>query len=266
MTATRILPLLGGCNFRDFGGYPAADGAAVRWGRLYRSGVLSRLTAGDLDTINGLGLRMVCDLRRTDERAHNPNPDFGTAVTTLSWQTETETSPLRNERFISADSRETARAAMHEMYVRLPFVLRPRLRGVFEGLQKSCPEAGAFIVHCSAGKDRTGIAVALILTALGVPRDVVIEDYALTNTAVDLRQQLLGQGATGAGMAVTAAPVLALSEPAREAILAANPDYIVASLDAIDARHGSVLAYLDAELGVDLVAIERLRESLLTTA
>jgi len=263
MTSTRILPLSGGCNFRDFGGYPAADGSMVRWGRLYRSGVLSRLTDDDLGAIARLDLRVVCDLRRTGERRHDPSRAFGAGVTTLAWETGVETSPIRNERFAQARSPEQAQAAMCEMYRRLPFVLRPRLQGVFEGLQR-CLEDGAFVVHCTAGKDRTGIAVALILTALGVSRDAVIEDYVLTNTAVNLEQRLRGRHATGVGVAVTSAPILALSEFARAAVLDANPDYIAAGLEAIEARHGSVTAYLEAELGIDAAQVEQLRQTLLT--
>jgi protein-tyrosine phosphatase len=262
MSRTRALTLAGGCNFRDFGGYPTTDGRAVQWGRLYRSGVLSGLTPQDLQAVAGLGLRVVCDLRRTDERLHNPNPEFGTNVTTLSWDTGVETSPLRDRQFAQSQSMAAARAAMREMYRRLPFVLGPRLRGVFAAMQR-CRQGDAVVVHCSAGKDRTGIAVALIQLALGVPRESVIADYVLTNTTVDLRRQLLRSGATGAGMTVTAAPILALSAAARDAILDADAAYLAASLDAIEARHRSVQVYLESELGVDEAAVTRLQDTFL---
>jgi protein-tyrosine phosphatase len=264
MCKTRSLPLAGGCNFRDFGGYSTTDGRAVHWGRLYRSGILSALTAADLQSLAGLDVRVVCDLRRTDERRHNPNPALGASVTTLSWDTGVETSPLRNERFAQSKSVHEARAAMCEMYRNLPFVLVPRLRGVFAGLQR-CEHGGAFVVHCSAGKDRTGLAAALILLALGVPRETVVDDYVLTNTAVNLRRQLRGSGTTGVGMAVTAAPILALSEAAREAILEANAAYLAASLDAIESRHGSLRDYFQDELAVDQAAVARLQDTFVAT-
>jgi protein-tyrosine phosphatase len=262
MPRTRALTLEGGCNFRDFGGYPTTDGRAVRWGRLYRSGVLSGLTPQDLRTIAELGLRVVCDLRRTEERQQHPNPALGTDVTTLSWDTGVETSPLRDAQFAQSQSLAAARAAMCGMYRRLPFVLGPRLRGVFEALRR-CRHGDAVVVHCSAGKDRTGIAAALIQLALGVPRETVIADYVLTNTAVNLRRQLLRTGATGAGMTVTAAPILALSAAARDAILDADAAYLAASLDAIESRHGSVQVYLESELGVDQAAVTRLQDTFL---
>jgi protein-tyrosine phosphatase len=260
-TRLRTLRLQGACNFRDFGGYPTMDGGTVRWGRLFRSGVLSRLTTADLEAIGRFDVRMVCDLRRSDERDSNPNPDFGPGVVQLHWNTARESSPIRSTGFARSGSRVEARAAMVQMYANLPFVLRSRIAGAFEGLQR-CGE-GAYVVHCSAGKDRTGIVAALILSALGVPRDLVIEDYTLTNTAVDLREQLFGRLGTGIGIAATAEPILALSEPARAAILAADADYILASLGSIEARHGSVAAYLDMEIGVDATAVAKLRASLL---
>ncbi len=88
-------------------------------------------------------------------------------------------------------------AAMLTMYERLPFGLQPRLAGVFAALDHAAP--GAAIVHCTAGKDRTGVAVALVLESLGVRREAIVEDYTLTNTAVDLRSQLLGPGWHGRG-------------------------------------------------------------------
>src|SRR5215203_2363927 len=127
MMQTRLLPLEGGCNFRDCGGYPAAGGMTVRWGRLYRSGVMSRLTDGDLEEISKRNVRVICDLRRTDERALNPNPGFGASVTTLAWDTGVETSPLRDANFARSGNSDEAQAAMLRMYSRLPFVLRPRL-------------------------------------------------------------------------------------------------------------------------------------------
>jgi protein tyrosine/serine phosphatase len=97
-----------------------------------------------------------------------------------------------------------------------------------------------------------------------VRREAIVEDYTLTNTAVDLRCQLLGREGTGAGLAATAEPILALSATAQEAMLAARPEYILASLGAIEARHGSVRQYLLDELALEPALLERLRERLLT--
>lgn len=262
MTPVRILPLVGGCNFRDCGGYETTDGAHVRWGRLYRSGLMARLSAAAAAQVQALGVRAVCDLRRTTERALHPNPPFGIEVRRFEWDSEQESSPIRDRAF--ADSTDVAgvHAAMLAMYQRLPFGLQPRLAGVFAALDHAAE--GAAIVHCTAGKDRTGVAVALVLESLGVRREAIVEDYTLTNTAVDLHAQLLGRDVTGAGLTATAEPILALSAVARDAVLDARPEYILASLGAIESRHGSVRQYLLDELALEPAMLERLRQRLLT--
>lgn len=262
MTPARVLPLVGGCNFRDCGGYETTDGARVRWGRLYRSGLLARLSAAASGQVQALGVRAVCDLRRTAERALHPNPSFGAEVRRFEWDSEQESSPVRDRAFASSNDAAGVHAAMVSMYERLPFSLQPRLAGVFAALDHAAP--GAAIVHCTAGKDRTGVAVALVLESLGVRREAIVEDYTLTNTAVDLRLQLLGQDGAGTGLAATVESILALSATAQEAMLAARPEYILASLGAIEARHGSVRQYLLDELALEPALLERLRERLLT--
>lgn len=262
MTPTRVLPLAGSCNFRDFGGYETTDGARVRWGRLYRSGLMSRLSPAAAAQVQALGVRAVCDLRRTAERMLHPNPSLGAEVRRFEWDTEQESSPIRDRIFAESHDAAAAQAAMRTMYARLPFALQPRLAGVFAALDQA--GQGAAIVHCTAGKDRTGVAVALVLESLGVRRDAVVEDYTLTNTAVDLHAQLLGRDGTGAGLAATAESIRALSATAREAMLAARPEYIKASLEAVEVRHGSVHRYLCDELAIAPELLERLRQRLLT--
>jgi protein-tyrosine phosphatase len=261
MSAPRVLDLTGSCNLRDFGGYPTRTGSRVRRGRLFRSGAMNRLAPQAVRTLQALPLRAVCDLRRTEERRLQPNPDFGPDVRTFEWASTTETSPIRERRFAESASIDEARAAMAAMYRRIPFLLQPRLAGVFEALAQM--DEGAMVVHCSAGKDRTGVAVALVLEALDVPREVVVEDYLLTNTAVDLRRQLLEVHATGAGLAATADSLRALPPLALEAVLDAHPTYVVAALEAIESRHGSVERYLHDELGIDGAALDRARAMLI---
>jgi protein-tyrosine phosphatase len=261
MTPVRVLPLEGGCNFRDCGGYETTDGARVRWGRLYRSGVMARLSPAAAAQVQALGVRSVCDLRRTAERALHPNPPFSAEIRRFEWDSEQESSPIRDRVFADSNDAAGVHQAMLKMYERLPFGLQPRLAGVFAALDHA--GQGATIVHCTAGKDRTGVAVALVLESLGVRRAAIVDDYTLTNTAVNLRAQLLGRGGTGAGLAATAEPILALSPTAQDAMLAARPEYILASLEAIEARHGSVRRYLLNELAIEPAALDRLRERLL---
>jgi protein-tyrosine phosphatase len=261
MFQPRVLDLPGSCNLRDFGGYDAADGRVVRRGRLLRSGVLHKLAPTSVEALRDMGVRAVCDLRRTEERRLHPNPQFGEACRAFEWDTTVESSPIRNRDFAESPSIEAARAAMVRMYERLPFVLQPRLAGAFQAIAHAGD--GATIIHCAAGKDRTGVAVALVLEALGVPREAIVADYAYTNEAVDLAAQLLGEGAHGAGLAVTAAPLLALQPCARLAVLDAHPTYIAAAFASIEARHGSVDRYLVDELELDVALLDELRRRLL---
>jgi protein-tyrosine phosphatase len=260
MTPIRTLRLAGSCNFRDCGGYETVHGTHVRWGRLYRSGLMSGLTPLATAQVTALGLRAVCDLRRNAERSQHPNPDFGACVRRFEWDTTTESSPIRDRAFTGTEAAAVAHAAMIEMYQQLPFKLQSRLAGVFAALDHAGD--GATVVHCMAGKDRTGVAIALVLAALGVPREAILEDYVLTNSAVDLRAQLLGRRATGAGLATSGDSLLALSPTALEAVLAARPEYLTASLTAIETRCGSIAAYLSEDLAVTAPTLQRLHRSL----
>jgi len=261
MTPTRVLPLAGGCNFRDCGGYQTRRGERVRWGRLYRSGVLQGLSVEATAAVEALGLRAVCDLRRNAERARYPNPAFGPQVRRFEWDTGQQASPIHDQDLIGEEAASRARARMLRMYAHMPFELQPRFAGVFEALTHA--GEGATIVHCMAGKDRTGVAVALVLAALGVPRETILADYVLTNDAVDLRAHVLQRSATGAGLAASAEPLLSLAHEALDTVLTAHPDYLLASFEAIEARHGTVHAYLRDELDVGPGVLDRLRTNLL---
>jgi protein-tyrosine phosphatase len=261
MNRPRVLALEGSCNLRDFGGLATTDGRHVREGRLLRSGVLHRLTPSAVDALRAMDLRSVCDLRRTEERQLHPNPAFGDACRAFEWDSRVESSPMRERGFAASPTLEDARAAMVGMYQRLPYVLQPRLAGAFAAIAHA--GHGATLIHCSAGKDRTGVAVALVLEMLGVPREAIVADYVYTNEAVDLAEQLLGDGTAGAGLAATAAPILALPPVARAAMLEAHPTYIAAAFAAIEARHGTVERYLLDELRLDATLPVELRRRLL---
>jgi protein-tyrosine phosphatase len=258
---TRIPALASACNFRDFGGYDTADGRRVRWGQLYRSGVMSQLSEADRWAIAALGVRTVCDLRRLDERSSQPNPHFGPGVVQLHWDDGREGSPLQGLSFSQSVDRPAVKTAMIRMYAGMPARMATRVRGMFAALLSG--PGVPMILHCTAGKDRTGFSAAMLLTALGVPRDVVVEDYLLTNVAVDLRARLLEAGSTGFGVAPSAEPILAMAADAQEAVLAADADYIAASFASIEGEHGSVAEYLRGVIGLDDTAREKLARSML---
>jgi protein-tyrosine phosphatase len=249
--ARRVPPLQGGLNFRDIGGYRAQDGRAVRWGKLYRSGSMGRLTQTDYDTLAGLGIKSVCDLRTQEERAAEPNAWADVAGVNY-WCRNYANSLGELHRVLTSElaKRDDARAAMIAIYRRLPFEQAPAYREVFARLG-----SGDFplVFNCTAGKDRTGTLAALVLGALGVPRDTIVEDYALTNIMLDRNRF------------TTAAPQgqSRISSEVGAAALEAHPSYIAAAFDSMEEKHGSIEGYLAHELALDASGLAQLREALL---
>lgn len=248
----RLPPLEGARNFRDLGGYPAHDGRTVRWGLLFRSGSLAGLTPAGRRQLIAMQVRGVCDLRSTAERVHEP-ADWCEPAGFSYWSRDYGSSfgELRTLMASPLPTVEAARNAMILGYSRLPYEQAPAYRELFRQLA-----AGEvpLVFNCSAGKDRAGTAAALILTALGVPRDIVIEDYVLTNRAVNLQQALVNQKST-----------MLVRQPAGviNAILTADAGYIQAALEAIDVTSGSFAAYLQQQLGIATAELDKIRALLL---
>ncbi|MDB5583831.1 MAG: Protein tyrosine/serine phosphatase [Bradyrhizobium sp.] len=174
----RHFNLAGASNFRDLGGYLARDGRAVRWRQIFRSNHLGHLTGADIEVLRSLGLKSAFDFRGTEERAAAICGLEEIAVHSLPVE-PTVVASLRARReagapLSSADALEVMRDS-YRNYVRQN---TPRYRALFGHL---LGDSAPLVIHCTAGKDRTGFACALILHALGVPEDVIAEDYLLTN-------------------------------------------------------------------------------------
>lgn len=261
MTATRLLPLQGGRNFRDLGGYQAADGRRVRWGGLYRSGVLSYLTAADHRFLADKGIRVICDLRTQRERQREPSRWPDPCVAQLAWDYDPRYTSLRNYLDADADfTTETMRGCMLRLYRHLPALLRPQFAALFSHLAAARTPV---LFHCSAGKDRTGVAAALILSLLGVPRATILADYALTNDCVDLEHELQRHRGSSVGVGDNHALFPRLDHAARRPLLDASPDYLLAALGQIEQDRGSVDDYLREDLGVTADAADAIRSRLL---
>jgi protein-tyrosine phosphatase len=174
----RHLELAGASNFRDLGGYPGRDGRSVRWRQIFRSNHLGHATGPDIEILRGLGLRSAFDFRGTEERvaalcgieeiAVHSLPIEPTVVAMLRARAATGVA------LSPADAIDVMRTS-YRNYVRDS---TPSFRALFSHLLE---DRAPLVIHCTAGKDRTGFACALILHALGVPDDVIAEDYLLTN-------------------------------------------------------------------------------------
>jgi protein-tyrosine phosphatase len=174
----RHLNLQGASNFRDLGGYATADGRSTRWRHIFRSNHLGHLTPADIEIIRALGVKSAFDFRGVEERrvadcvikeiSVHSLPIEPTVVAALRAR-------LQARALSSADALEIMRES-YRGYVRLN---THSFRELFGHLIE---DTAPLVIHCTAGKDRTGFACALILHALGVPDQVISEDYLLTNS------------------------------------------------------------------------------------
>ncbi|WP_147384018.1 tyrosine-protein phosphatase [Noviherbaspirillum sedimenti] len=255
------LCLEGAANFRDFGGYLADDGCIVRRQRLFRSETLSALTIADFGQLARLGLRAVYDLRSKGEREHAPTnwPAHFTPETLLmDLEADLRSGDTALLDILKRDPTEHgALLMMMEVYRSIPHSIQRHLPGLFARLGQ---EHGVpLLVHCTAGKDRTGVVSALILRALGVSQEDVAFDYLLTNKHRNL-------AAFEANIAAITEHMLGKSLPyAAVAVLAhAHEAYLDRSFAEIDREYGSFAAYL-AHAGVDASLLAQARQRLLQT-
>lgn len=254
-TKTREIALAGGDNFRDVGGYRTKDGRSVVWGKLYRSASVGRYTAEDQALIRKLAVGSIIDLRSTRERQADKTPWMQGAGVGY-WTRDYDLSGGNLGALFAKGAKfdaETMRGVMIQGYRGFPKEQAASYRKLFEQLLTSDK---AVIVNCTAGKDRTGLGVALVLSALGAPYDAIMEDYLLSNTMLDMDAL---RADAGMNAAMTALPA-DVAKP----LLGVERAYLDAAFDQINKDYGSVDAYLAQELGVDAAAVKRLRQRMLS--
>lgn len=249
----RVVPLQGGQNFRDLGGYRATDGRTVKWGLLYRSGAMNALTPADFTTLEKRGVRTVCDLRDTRERTKAP----------VAWPEAMKPAVFADDYDMSGDLRAfadpqldgaKARAIMTGFYADLPFRFAGAYRRMFAELAAG---RAPLAFNCSAGKDRTGVAAALLLTVLGVPRSTVMQDYLLSNRYFDPARAAKQDPNAAAWAQRLPADVV-------KALMGVDPAYLDAAFTAIAHQPGGIAAYERKQLGLDAAMVRRLRAMYLT--
>lgn len=242
----RVFLLQGVTNFRDLGGYAGADGRPVRWRRLFRSDHFGALTATDLAALAPLGIERSFDFRGEAERAATPYHWPGVVQHPLSIE---PTVVQRMQAMTAAGRALTVPMVtdlMADLYRALVLAQSHRFAELFAHLlQADAP----VVFHCTAGKDRTGVAAALILLALGVSRDVVQQDYLLTNQ--HYRHPPLGQSETPPDVL--------------QVLWRVQDGFLDAALQTIDAQPGGLGGYLQ-RLGLGPAALAELRQRYLQPA
>jgi protein-tyrosine phosphatase len=227
----RHLNLSGACNFRDLGGYPGKDDRAVRWRRIFRSNHLGHLTDADIEVLRGLGLKSAFDFRGAEERTAAVCGLKEITVHSLPIE-PTVVAALRARLaagavLSSADALEVMRDS-YRSYVRQN---TPRFRALFAHLLE---DRAPLVVHCTAGKDRTGFACALILHALGVADELIAEDYLLTN-------RFYRRDPTASSE---------LPDDVRQVLGSVEASFLAAAYDAISADYGDLESYFRNGLGL----------------
>jgi len=262
VAAERRLPLEGSPNFRDLGGYLSSDGRSVRWGQLYRSGGLGRLGDADLPYLQGLRLNVICDFRSEFEVEQSPSrrPDGATLLNLPiaggDMPMDALYQAVEKGDFSGLDSQHLVRA--NRQFVR---EFTPVYVEMLERIIRS--DGRPALIHCTAGKDRTGLGAAILMWVLGVPTDTIFADYLLTNEFNAqrnemmlgmLRQAIAGKNGVAAET-VDLSPMLALTTAKR--------DYLQAAVDSIMADYGTIDHYIHDGLGMSVEDRKKFQGALL---
>jgi protein-tyrosine phosphatase len=248
----RMIRLEGAVNFRDLGGYKTVGGKRVAWGRVYRADDLSRLSEKDVNTLQDLGIKLFCDLRSHPEVKERPDrvPE-GIAYLHLPVFAKDPIGRLR------------------------ALLLRHRLDPLFKRfyrdsiVDEGAPALGTLlklvadpanlplVFHCTGGKDRTGVAAALLLHICGVPREMIILDYSLTN----LSAEKFLSGLREVFSATRLPPGIKLEQ--YYPLLSARPELIEQAFAHIETKYGSIDQYSRGPAGLSEDDIEAIRQNLL---
>lgn len=242
----REIKLEGAINFRDIGGYTTWDGKHVKWGKIYRAAALNKLTATDFASLHKISLAIIADFRGPYEVKAAPDlvPE---GINRISLPAGSEN--IGDSNYMKNMTRLQNRDSFLIAFYSDLGPFKDRYMPVFEALF-NLPKDSALVFHCSAGKDRTGIAAALVLSALGVQEETIMQDYLATNyyrrkeneRAIPFMIKMYG-----------------LSESTAKNMMAAREEYLQATFTSIKAQYGSVNNYLEKEFGLTAQKTKALR-------
>jgi protein-tyrosine phosphatase len=249
----RHLDFSGAKNFRDLGGYQTVDGRTIRWGLLYRSDGLLRLTDADLQRLTSLGLERVIDFRseyeKTLEQDRLPMNTTIQRVEIPILDASTKAVAESREEFVKKIKTIDSAKFMLETYVGFVTQFTPEFGRFFREL--TAAEGRPVLFHCTAGKDRTGFAAALLLRVLGVPQGTVLEDYLLTNDYFFAGYKwnlMLARLVKGKRFS-----------DALKGFMCAEARYFSAAFDTIERKYGSFELYIRDGIGLSAADVERFK-------
>lgn len=252
--AQRFVALENGHNFRDIGGYPTKNGKFVRRGQVYRSGQMAHVSDADKYTLNELAIRRIIDLRANDERIQSPTLwHLGSDTELWSRDHASAAGAILGARFSDNAVKSDLRSAMLGIYRNIPTEQADSYHVILSSISQ---RKGKIVFNCSAGKDRTGVAAALLLEILGVSRELIFEDYLLSNQKIDgLIHYMQSLPKYHDLMSIDIDQLMPL--------MRAERDYLETSFDVIEGAYGSVANYVTDVLKIDLIEQDAIREVLL---
>lgn len=271
----RVLPIDGVINFRDLGGYQTQDGNKVRYGRVFRSAQLDRLTSIGVEQAASLGIKSVMDFRFDDEILRFPTVKHAfPQAEFVSWQDlqpVSKVKPLEKKQSVgkgswreSLDSNDPdqVREAMRINYPQKLYSHKHIYRDMLMRLVK---EESPLLFHCAAGKDRTGVAAALILSLVGVSDDLLVEDYLVTaETTKGLLESFHAAGAaTGEDQQNFHSKLASYPKHVIKPVFDTDPDYISTLISYVNQKYGGFRSYAVAVLDLDEDFFRKLEEALL---
>jgi len=244
-----LLSLQGIENFRDVGGYQTDDARCVKWGKIFRCGHLMQMTEIDGALLEPLAIKAIFDLRTPPERQSFPTAwqcVLQPEIHTIDVHAEGD-DPKADLFQLILDgqiSQHDVRSHMLADYALMPYQFAPMLKKICQHLLVT-PDGG-IVMHCTAGKDRTGLVVGLLLTLLGVPEKSIYEDYLLSNEGFSCREKLEHMVATFGHKVENIDACMEVLKP----LIQVESDYLKTALDAIEKQSGSLQRYFEEILAV----------------
>ncbi len=258
----RHIPLTGQPNFRDLGGYAASDGRRIKWGVVYRSGELSQLSDDDVSKLGDLGIRTVVDLRSPEEVSARGEGRLPPGVRVLPMPiASSDMFAKLIPMFLKGDFSKVPPDFLDQINRTLVRRFTEQYAGLLRAL--SAPANRPLVFHCTQGKDRAGFGAAMVLSALGVPWETVIEDYLLSNhfrkeendKMLEMIRSFASSQEGGDGEEIAFSRVEGLLYVKEQSLQAAHAEILE--------QHGSVEAFLTNGLGCSVEGLAQLRDQLL---